>query len=134
MTPLRFILTLPLFALPLIGAGWAYVSQVAPERSFGAVAAAVVVNMLTGYLAYYIMHLGLDKGGARFMQYFSVGMGSKMMILLATVLVVLLFAPAVKYEFVAAFAASYFVFTAYEVYGLMKANSQKTPAQPTAQP
>lgn len=125
MNPIRFILTVPLLALPLSGGCWAYVNQVDPTRSLTAMIAAVMVSLVATDFSYFAMHMGLSKGGARFMQYVSIGMGGKMMVVLFSVLIVLLFWPAVKYEFVGAFAVSYFVFTAYEVYGLMKANNAR---------
>ena len=123
MRPQRFILTLPLLALPILGACWAYASLIDGSRSFPAMLVAVLVSMVSGYLAYFVMHMGLSKGGARYMQYFSIGMGMKMMLVLFSVLIMLITVPSVKAEFVGAFAVSYFVFTAYEVYGLMKANN-----------
>jgi hypothetical protein len=125
LNPIRFILTVPLLALPLLGGCWAYVNQVDPTRSLTAMIAALMVSLVATDFSYFAMHMGLSKGGARFMQYVSIGMGGKMMVVLFSVLIVLLFWPAVKYEFVGAFAVSYFVFTAYEVYGLMKANNAR---------
>lgn len=71
-------------------------------------------------LAYSITYMGLDKDTSRFVGFLLTGMLGKMLVgVLAIILVALRFRE-VRNEFVVAYLIGYFVFSAFEVYGLIR--------------
>jgi len=100
----------------------AYVAQQfwLPQISFHAMAIAVFISFITTALAYSINYNNLFKGNRSFMSALVLAMGSKMIIGIISVLIA-----AVQYtdqikEYVVAYFLSYFIFTAFEVYSLMR--------------
>lgn len=81
---------------------------------------AILVSYITGSIAYMITFQGLDKGTRQFSAMLVLGMFSKLLIGLIGVLVVAVeFKPMLK-SYVLTYMLTYFVFTAFEVYGLMR--------------
>ena len=83
-------------------------------------AIAVTISLITTCLAYSINYSNLFKGNRSFMSALVLAMGSKMIIGIISILIV-----AVQYtgqikEYVVAYFLSYFIFTAFEVYSLMR--------------
>lgn len=116
----RFLLLLCLLGLGLAGAAYAVVVGLAPAYSVVAVLAAIGIAFFPTMLAYSITYLGLDKDTSRFVGFLLTGMLGKMLIgILAIILVAIRFRP-VRDEFVVAYMVAYFVFTAFEVYGLIR--------------
>ena len=95
-------------------------STVMPQFSIVAICAAVVVAMVSGMIAYLVVKNKLQAAGKQFMGAIMLGMLVKMAIGLTSVLIVALsFRPVVD-EYVTVFFIGYFVFTAFEVYALMR--------------
>jgi drug/metabolite transporter (DMT)-like permease len=91
-----------------------------PEYSWGASIAGVLVAMVSGIFAYYIIYRSLKKDTKIFVQALFAGMGGKLLIGLASILLLAMVNRRVINEYVIVFFASYFIFTAFEVYGLMR--------------
>lgn len=100
--------------------GVAYALIAGLSYSLPAVFAAIGVAFFPTLLAYSITYLGLDKDTSRFVGFLLTGMLGKMLVgILAIIFVALRFRP-VRDEFVVAYMVAYFVFTAFEVYGLIR--------------
>ncbi|MEL6842139.1 MAG: hypothetical protein AAFP02_02905 [Bacteroidota bacterium] len=83
-------------------------------------ALAAMVSFVTGALAYMITFQGLDKSTRQFSAMLVLGMFSKLLIGLIGVLVIAVeFKPMLK-SYVITYMGTYFVFTAFEVYSLMR--------------
>lgn len=109
-----------LIFLGLIGAGYAFVAGIAPEKNFLAVLVAFLVTFVTTLLAYTVTYLGLDKKTNTFVGMLLTGMVVKMLVGLLTIVVVALRYKPIQPEYVTAFLVGYMVFTAFEVYGLIR--------------
>ncbi len=118
MTPLRFSIVLTaialaagiaIFALPF----WANYSQTA---IFGATLLSYVSTMAVFFISYST----LNKSFRQFMYAVLGAMMGKMFAGIISVLVVAVMYKEVKKEYVFAYFFSYFLFTAIEVYGLMR--------------
>jgi hypothetical protein len=96
---------------------WKYVPL---SASYPAISIAIFISFVTTLLAYTLTFMGLEKRTGQFATLLISGIGAKMLVGLAAALTVaLLFRPVVL-EFVIAYFISYFMFTAFEVYGLMR--------------
>jgi hypothetical protein len=116
----KYILLSLVIGLVMVGLGVAITTFVYPEYNALAISVAVLVSMTSGILAYLMVRSRLNADGKTFMGAIMVGMLIKMLIGLTSVLIVALsFRPVVR-EYVAVFFLSYFVFTAFEVYALMR--------------
>lgn len=103
-----------------MGAAWLISTYWITEADLGFMIAAILVSFITGGLAYIITYQGLDKSTRQFSAMLVLGMFSKLLIGLIGVLVVAVeFKPMLK-SYVATYMLTYFVFTAFEVYGLMR--------------
>lgn len=81
---------------------------------------AILISFITTALAYSINYSNLFKGNRSFMSALVLAMGSKMIIGIISVLVTAVqFTDQIK-EYVVAYFLSYFIFTAFEVYSLMR--------------
>ncbi|RMG68399.1 MAG: hypothetical protein D6722_11805 [Bacteroidetes bacterium] len=116
----RFILVLSVVGLLLAGAAFLTVQYLAPAYSLLAVLLATAMAFFPTLLAYSITYMGLDKDTSRFVGFLLTGMLGKMLVgVLAIILVALRFRE-VRNEFVVAYLIGYFVFSAFEVYGLIR--------------
>ena len=116
----RFLLFASLIALGLIIIGLLLHTYWVPQTSMTAIVIAILVSLTTGAIAYILNYTGLDSGNQRFIASLVVAMGAKMIIGVIVILIVVVsFKFAIK-EYVAAYFFSYFTFTAFEVYGLMR--------------
>lgn len=91
-----------------------------PRYSPGASAAGIVVSWLTGLVAYLIINRALKKETKRFVAALFGGMLGKLIIGMLAVLLVAYFDRRIINEFVIVFFTGYFLFTAFEVYALMR--------------
>jgi fructose-specific phosphotransferase system IIC component len=116
----RFILFSSFLAAILLLLGWLTANYWITDASFGAIAGAILLTFLTGLMAYVITYIGLDKNIKQFSAMLIMGMFSKLVIgILAVVLVVIEFKSVLK-PYVVTYILTYFVFTAFEVYSLMR--------------
>ncbi|MFK7969412.1 MAG: hypothetical protein AB8F95_03545 [Bacteroidia bacterium] len=116
----KYILLSLVIGLLLIGLGVVLTTYVWTDYDTVAISAAVLVSLVAGILAYVMVRSRLHADGKQFMGAIMVGMLIKMAIGLSSVLVVALsFRPVVK-EYVTVFFIAYFIFTAFEVYALMR--------------
>lgn len=91
-----------------------------PQISFVAMLVALSVTFLTTSAAYAINAPNLKKGNTNFIAAMVLGMGGKMILgLISIVIVVLQFNEVLK-EYVVVYILSYFIFTGFEVYSLMR--------------
>lgn len=91
-----------------------------PQYSTVASGAAVIVSWLTGLVAYLIIYRALKKETKKFVGALFGGMLGKLLIGMLAVLLVAYFDRQVTNEFVIVFFTGYFLFTAFEVYALMR--------------
>ena len=116
----KYILLSLVIGLVMVGLGILLTTWVYPEYNTLAISVAVLVSMVSGILAYLMVRSKLGADGKTFMGAIMVGMLIKMLIGLTSVLIVALsFRPVVR-EYVTVFFLSYFIFTAFEVYALMR--------------
>lgn len=82
--------------------------------------AGILVSFITGAAAYVLSYTGIDKATGQFVTFLMMGMITKMFVgIILVVVMVIQFKPLIK-EYVTAYFISYFIFTAFEVYGLMR--------------
>ena len=91
-----------------------------PQTSQMAMYTATFVSFATGLLAYILNYTGLDAGNRRFITGLVVAMFTKMIIGIFIVVIVAVSFEEVVKEYVITYFFSYFIFTAFEVYGLMR--------------
>ncbi|WNJ21395.1 hypothetical protein [Pontibacter sp. G13] len=114
----RFVPILSIVAAALVGLAFAFVAGT--DYSMIAIGLAILVAFVPTIFAYIITYWGLDKDSKRFMGFLLTGMMAKMLVgILSIVLVAIRFSH-VRNEYVVAYMVSYFVFTAFEVYGLIR--------------
>lgn len=81
---------------------------------------AIAIALITTLVAYFINSPNLLKANVNFISAMLAGMGLKMIIGLISIIIVALKFQPVLIEYVVAYIISYFIFTAFEVYGLMR--------------
>ena len=120
MSIARFFSLSVLIAVVLTAA--AYLVQIIwfEERSFMAMLTAIMVAFVTTLLAYLINYPNLKKPNKNFIAAMMLGMFSKMAFGLISIVIVAIQFKAVLFEYVVCYILSYFVFTAFEVYSLMR--------------
>ena len=113
-------------AVALIVLGYFFLTVLSLSVPFLVVLAAILTAYFPTLLAYSLTYMGLDKDTSKFVGFLGAGMLGKMLIgVLAIILVATQFED-LRDPFVVTFIISYFVFTAFEVYGLiskLRANS-----------
>ena len=115
----RFIILTALATAPLIALAFWMTQQWIPQYSPYAMSTAILVSFFTGLIAYILLYINLDKASRLFVTSLAVGTVSKMFIGIVVVLFVAIqYKPVIK-EYVVAYFLSYFILTAFEVYGLM---------------
>lgn len=116
----RFLFFFTIIAAVLLCIAWLIATYWITEANRDFMMAAVLVSYFTGALAYIITFQGIDKGTRQFSAMLVLGMFSKLLIGLIGVLVIAVeFKPMLK-SYVSTYMLTYFVFTAFEVYGLMR--------------
>ena len=120
MSIARFILFSLLIAAFLVLTAYVAQQYWLPSISFPAMSVAVLISLLTTNLAYSINFKNLFKGNRSFISALLVAMTSKMIIGIISILYVAIqYTDQIK-EYVTAYFLSYFAFTAFEVYSLMR--------------
>ncbi|MEM6764515.1 MAG: hypothetical protein AAF824_04765 [Bacteroidota bacterium] len=115
----RFITIILLLMIILTGMGY-LIAQRYGYEPLAAVAAISLSGMLA-MLAYTLSYKGLEKKETTtFVAYLLSGMLAKMLVGILTVVFIALEYKEVVSEYVVSFFLSYFVFTSFEVYGLMR--------------
>jgi len=113
-------------AVALIILGYLFTTLLSLTYPFLVVVAAILTAYLPTLPAYALTYMSLDKDTTHFIGSLGAGMLGKMLLgILAIILVATQF-PEMRNPFVVTFIISYFVFTAFEVYGLiskLRANS-----------
>lgn len=115
----KYILFSLIIGLVIVGLVILY-AYLDPSYSAIAMCSAVVVSMLSGILAYVVVKSRIHADGKKFMGAIMFGMLIKMALGLSSVLIVALSFREIVKEYVAIFFISYFIFTAFEVYALMR--------------
>ncbi|MCI4670827.1 MAG: hypothetical protein MRZ79_22015 [Bacteroidia bacterium] len=90
------------------------------QRNFAAVVIATLVAFLPTIVAYSITYSGLEKETTAFIGRLLGGMLVKMLIGVLSIVLVALQFREIRDEYVVSYMISYFVFTGFEVYGLMR--------------
>lgn len=99
-----------------LGVGYSWM----PQFSALAMAIATLVSYLTGIGAYALVYSGLSKDTQQFLGFLVTAMLGKMLIGILTIVVVAVKYKAVRDEYIVVFFISYFIFTAFEVFSLMR--------------
>ena len=116
----QFLTLITFVALGLMAAGYLVVTGLGWPYSANAVLIAILVALLPTLAAYTLTYLGLDKDTTHFVGYLAVGMLGKMLIGILSILLVAVQFEAVRDEYVVTYIIAYFVFTSFEVYGLIR--------------
>ncbi|MEZ4825987.1 MAG: hypothetical protein R3C61_06795 [Bacteroidia bacterium] len=85
-----------------------------------AVISAILVSFLTGIAAYTLTYNGLQKSTRKFVTFLIMGMLAKMFTGIIIVIVMAVAFRPMIIEYVTSYFLSYFILTAFEVYGLMR--------------
>lgn len=120
MSIARFFSLSALIAVVLNAAVYIVQSTWLDERSFMAMLAAILVAFFTTLLAYLINYPNLKKPNKNFIAAMMLGMFSKMAFGLISIVIVAIQFKAVLFEYVVCYILAYFIFTAFEVYSLMR--------------
>lgn len=99
---------------------WLVTRFLAPDYSFVAVLIALITSLLTTWVAYSVTYSGLEKNTNQFVALLLTGMLAKMLVGIIAILVVALRFEPVMPEYVVAYFIGYFLFTGFEVYGLIR--------------
>lgn len=91
-----------------------------PQTSQSAINYAILVGFLTAVFAYIINYNGLEGGNRKFFASVVVAMSTKMLVGVIIVVIVAVSYKHLVKEYVISYFFSYFIFTAFEVYGLMR--------------
>jgi hypothetical protein len=116
----RFIAFSSLIAVIYALIAWLVTRSMAPDYSFVSVFIALITSMLTTWVAYAVTYSGLEKNTNQFVALLLTGMLAKMLVGIITILVVSLRFKPVMPEYVVAYFIGYFLFTGFEVYGLIR--------------
>ncbi|MEO0899324.1 MAG: hypothetical protein AAFY71_23130, partial [Bacteroidota bacterium] len=114
------LLFLFLIELVLILIGYLFTHFIILGRNFGAVAIASLIAFVPTIIAYSITYPGLEKETSGFMTRLLGGMLIKMLIGVLTIIIVAVNYREVVGEFVVSYLISYFVFTGFEVFALLR--------------
>ncbi|MEM7654580.1 MAG: hypothetical protein AAF399_00515 [Bacteroidota bacterium] len=116
----QFLLLVSSIALGLILAAWLLVQGAEPAYSFPAILSAILIACVPTLLAYSLTKPVLDKSQKQFMQMLMTGMMAKMFVGLISIVIVGVRFREIRSEYVVTYIIAYFVFTGFEVYGLMR--------------
>ncbi|GAB4410035.1 MAG: hypothetical protein OHK0039_14140 [Bacteroidia bacterium] len=116
----RFILLVTAVALLLLLAAWGMQAVLPGSYSLLAMGCAIAIAYVPTLLAYTLSYMGLDKDTSGFVGFLLTGMLSKMLAGLISVLIVALRFRPVRDEYVVVYIIAYFIFTGFEVYGLIR--------------
>lgn len=115
----RFITIILLLIIVLTGVGYLIAQRYGYEPL--AVVVAISLSGLLTMVAYTLSYKGLDKKETTtFVAYLLTGMFAKMLVGILTVILIALEYKEIVSEYVVSFFLAYFIFTAFEVYGLMR--------------
>ncbi|MDX2249913.1 MAG: hypothetical protein SF052_24225 [Bacteroidia bacterium] len=115
-----FILRAALIASLFVLTGYLITILWLPQVSFAAVFSGIIVSFLTGITAYSITFTGLEKSTRKFVTLLILGMMAKMFIGIILVIIMAVAYRTMIIEYVTSYFLSYFILTAFEVYGLMR--------------
>ena len=116
----QFILFSSLILVLLMALVYLFHTYWIPDTSQMAMLVAIFVSFSTGILAYILNYTGLKAETRRFMAGLVVAMFTKMLVGIFIVVVVAVSYEDMVKEYVITYFFSYFIFTAFEVYGLMR--------------
>jgi uncharacterized membrane protein YiaA len=116
----QFLLLTIGIALALVLSAWLLIQGVEPAYSFPAIVTAIGIACVPTLLAYSLTKPVLDKSQKQFMNMLFTGMMAKMFIGLISIVIVGVRFREVRSEYVVMYIIAYFVFTGFEVYGLMR--------------
>jgi hypothetical protein len=116
----QFLTIVPFIALGLMSLGYLAIAGLGWPYDTKAVLAAVLVALLPTLAAYTLTYQGLDKDTTHFIGYLAAGMLGKMLIGILSILLVAVQFEEVRNEYVVTYILAYFVFTSFEVYGLIR--------------
>ncbi|RMG27859.1 MAG: hypothetical protein D6730_06275 [Bacteroidetes bacterium] len=91
-----------------------------PQYSLLAMCAATAVSFVSTIFAYSITYMGLRQHTRNFIGFMMAGMLAKMLAGMLSVIIVAIQFRSVRNEYIVMFFISYFIFTGFEVYGLMR--------------
>jgi drug/metabolite transporter (DMT)-like permease len=116
----QFIILIAIVALVIMAVGYGAVVGLEWPYQPHAILSAVGVALFPTILAYSLTFQGLDKDTTRFIGFLGVGMLGKMLIGILSILFVAVQFKEVRDEYVVTYIIAYFVFTSFEVYGLIR--------------
>jgi hypothetical protein len=116
----RFIPLITLAAGLLLLIVFLMMKWLAPEAEFKAGLAAVLVSYLTTLAAYSLTYPSVMRSFTIFLGFLMTGVFAKILVGLAVVVVVALKYKEFVREYVVVYFFAYFIFTGFEVYGLMR--------------
>lgn len=120
MSVLKYSIMSVVIMLGLMGVAWILKDIGMPPGSIGFVLGAIALSSISGIVAYAIVYSGIEKRITLFTAYVSGSMLLKMMIGIMGVFIIALNFKDYAAPFVLSYFFCYFIFTALEVYWLMR--------------
>ncbi len=116
----RFVLLASALAVVLIIVSYFFIESMALPYHFGSVVVAILVAYFPTLLAYSLTYMGLDKNTSQFVGYLGTGMIGKMLIGVLSIILVHTKFRELRDPYVVTYIIAYFIFTAFEVFGLIR--------------
>lgn len=115
-----FIRWVSLIALFCVTMAYIVVTFAWPQFFFPVILIAIMLAYIPTMIAYSLTYTGLEKDTTKFVGFLLTGMLAKMLVGIIAIVVVAVSFKVYRNEFVVTYMASYFIFTGFEVYGLIR--------------
>ena len=116
----RFMVLASAVAVAMIFFTYLLIQGLALPYRFDSAVVAILVAFFPTLLAYSLTYMGLDKDTTRFVGFLGTGMLGKMIIGVLSIILVHTKFREIRDEYVVTYIIAYFIFTAFEVYGLIR--------------
>ncbi|MEO1450068.1 MAG: hypothetical protein AAFV07_11105 [Bacteroidota bacterium] len=115
-----FIRLVSLIAVVLLLLAWVLVTFAWTQFFFPVIMIAILLAYIPTMIAYTLTYTGLEKDTTKFVGFLLTGMLAKMLVGIIAIVVIAVSYKMYRNEFVVTYMVSYFVFTGFEVYGLIR--------------
>lgn len=115
-----FIRLVTIIAVVLLGLAYIITTFVWPQFFFLVVMIAILLAYIPTMIAYSLSYTGLEKDTTKFVGFLLTGMLAKMLVGIIAIVVFAVSFKMYRNEFVVTYMVSYFIFTGFEVYGLIR--------------
>lgn len=115
-----FLRLVSLIAAVLLLLAWLVVSFAWTQFFFPVIMIAILLAYVPTMIAYSLTYTGLEKDTTKFVGFLLTGMLAKMLVGIIAIVVIAVSYKMYRNEFVVTYMVSYFIFTGFEVYGLIR--------------